>query len=276
MTLYNVCDYTREEKWLATALAEANLAIQADDRIVAQEFAHLWATQVVERLQLDQTSVWKFYKRTLAARWFGKPESKSFLPNWSPEQALQYASQFTDRSIRFSLFPLDIACHAESIRLPLEQRDKWYAILLEADNSTHMEMFPEQRQEALCFRRFSTLFQDEVYYEIGIGQAMYVFEAERGAHPLILASRMERPSPFLLEVRQPTRASGTAPLTIAELTENAQVFVSSSDDLLSYQCFCLCRFLGLDYVSIEGYFDPLSSARVVVDLDLPLDIVFML
>lgn len=33
-----------------------------------------------------------------------------------------------------------------------------------------------------CFRRFSLRYNEEVAYEMGFGQAMYVFEAERGQH----------------------------------------------------------------------------------------------
>jgi hypothetical protein len=64
--------------------------------------------------------------------------------------------------------------------------------------------------------------------------------------------------------------------TFQEIETKLRALIKTHDYQLACKCFGLCRMLGIDYVSIEGYWDPVRPRDVlVVDLDLPFDVVFM-
>ena len=123
----------------------------------ARDIAVGWANGVCDNLGLPIQPNWKFFKRELVAKWFGRPQNKKFSSGWDIDLALQYANQFTTRAVRFSLFPRDIACHASSYKLSQQNRDSWRSILLSVDNSIDMEMFPDAATStSVCFRRYSS------------------------------------------------------------------------------------------------------------------------
>ena len=269
---YIVYELTKEELWSQFANKRIAEAIAKDQWLKAQEIAIEWAGGICDRLGLINTGNWKFFKRSLVARWFGQVENKRFPPGWSVEEALQYASRFAGGSVRFSLFPEDIACHATSYRLPVDQREQWECIIAQTDNSVAMEMFPEaSTDDTICFRRYTTQFGETVSYEAGKGQAMFVFEQERGQHPVVSATKDGEGYIYARIVPEDHHNR-----TVQENEAKLRILIKTHDRGLASKCFGLCRMLGIDYVSIEGYFDPTGpSTLTIVDLDLPFDFVFM-
>lgn len=269
---FAIYEATKDELWFQFAEERITKAVAGDRWLKAQEIAIEWANGVCDRLGLANTGNWKFFKRNLVARWFGKVEKKRFPPGWSVEVALQYANSFTGRSVRFSLFPKDIACHATSFRLPLDKREQWKDIIAQAENSVAMEMFPESStDDTICFRRYTTRFGGEVFYEAGKGQAMFVFEQERGQHPVVLAKKKDEKYIYTRIV-----PAGNPNRTVQEIEAKLRNLIKTHDYGLTSKCFGICRILGIGYVLIEGYFDPTRPNNLsIVDLDLPFDFVFM-
>lgn len=269
---YITKDPTKEELLFQSYAEKISLAFEKRDRLKAQDLASEWASFICDKVGIGFQGVWKFFKRDLVAHWFGSPEKKRFSTGWSVEEVFEYASRFENRAIRFSLFPEDIACHAASHRLPLERKNEWKTILSKADNSLAMEMFPESStSDSICFRRFSTLFGEDIFYEAGTGQAMYVFESEQGSHPVIIAEKGD--IGFSYKRIIPNNANKK---TGYEIENKLRSMIKLHDSKISTICRNICRGLGIEYVSIEGYYDPMDGDRlVVVDLDLPFDAVFM-
>jgi len=271
---YILLDPTNEEIWFQYIETRIAIARSHDRAVLAQSLAIEWANGICDDLGISHTPVWKFFKRALVARWFGKPENRKFSPGWSYKDALEYANSFRGRSIRFSLFPEDIACHALSFRLPKKQQDEWYDIISQTDNSIAMEMFPEaSTDDTICFRRYTTQFGETIIYEAGTGQAMFVFEQERGEHPVVAATKHDKES-FVFTQSLPNESFYSM---AEEIETKLKHLIQTHDITLSSKCFGLCRKLGIEQISIEGYFDPTDPDKVlIVDLDLPFDFVFML
>lgn len=268
----SIYDATREDLWFQFADKRIADAIAKDQWLKAQEIAMEWANGICDQLGLAKIGNWKFFKRSLVARWFGQVENKKFLPGWSVEEALQYANSLTGRLVRFSLFPEDIACQATSYRLPADQREQWESIIAQADNSVAMEMFPETSTEgSICFRRYTTQYEEEVVYEAGKGQAMFVFEQEQSQHPVVSATKKDEGYVYARVVPEDHHD-----ITAQEIEAKLRSLIKTHDRGLASKCRGLCRTLGIDYVSIEGYFDPTRPNKLtIVDLDLPFDFVFM-
>jgi len=262
----------REELWFQFAKKRIAEAIARDQWLEAQKIATDWADGICDRLGLRKTSVWKFFKRSLVAQWFGQVENRRFQPGWSVEEALQYAKSFSGRSVRFSLFPEDLACHAASFRLPAEQEDRWRSIIAQVDNSVAMEMFPESStDDTICFRRYTMQFGEEVIYEAGKGQAMFVLEQEQGQHPVVSAEKKDGRYVYS-EINPGDKHSEE----VKEIKVKLRNLIETNDDELTRKCCRLCRALGIGWVCVEGYFDPTKpGSLVIVDLDLPFDFVFM-
>ena len=269
---YILYEPSREELWSQFAKKRIAEAITKDQWLKAQEIAIEWANGICDRLGLTNTGNWKLFKRSLVARWFGRLENKRFPAGWSVEEALQYANRFTGRSVRFSLFPENIACHATSYRLPLDHRERWEFIVAQADNSIAMEMFPEpSTEDTICFRRYTTQYGEGVVYEAGKGQAMFVFEQEQGQHPVVSATKDGEGYVYARVVPEDQHNR-----IALEIEAQLKSLIKTHDRRLASKCFGLCRMLGIDYVSIEGYFDPTKPDKLtIVDLDLPFDFVFM-
>jgi hypothetical protein len=269
---YKILDPSKEEALFNYFEILISNAIKYQHWEEAQLQANAWADEVCNHLGIQNPGVWKYFKRALVVRWFGKLENRRFPPNWSADDALEYARQFTNRSVRFSLFPKDIACHAESFKLPIEDTDSWQSIVESVDKSTDMEMFPEaSTKDSICFRRLTTVFGEDTHYEAGIGQAMFVFEQERGQHPIITANKSL--SDYTYDEILPKDTS----YTISNFIKSKlQLLIKYHESYLSHQSFGLCRMLGIEQSAIEGYFDyNYPEKLIIVDMDLPFDIAFM-
>jgi hypothetical protein len=181
---------SKAEASFAFALDGISSSVAAGDWKRARGLAKDWGIDVSRLLRIPQGQVWKEFKRHLAAHWFGRPEKRIFPPKWTVSDALAYARTFQGRNLRVSCFPEDIACHAKSIRLPANERKKWFSVLEALDRNILIEIFPESSTSSgICFRRFASAFGEDVFYEAGKGQAMAVFEAEQGKHPTVYARK---------------------------------------------------------------------------------------
>jgi len=269
---YLIYEPTMAESWFIHTVKRIRDSFLKDQTQNAQKIALEWAEGLSEKLGLPKTDVWKFFKRALIAKWFGKPENKRFPPGWSVNKALAYANSLSNSSMRFSIFPKDISCHAKSFLLPLDQKHNWKNILAQIDNSNSIEMFPEaSTPNTICFRRYTTMFGEEIIYEAGKGQAMYVFEQESGLHPIVSATRSN--NCYLFNSK---RLSNSSAGVVLEIENKLNQLIQRYDWELSAKCFGLCRSIGIEWISLEGYFNTdAPSSLLVVDLDLPFDFVFM-
>lgn len=234
----------------------------------AQRIAHGWAYEICNKLGVHYDGNWKFFKRTVVAKWFGTVENKRFESGWSVDEALRYADSFPGHTVRLSLFPNDIACHAKSFRLLSSHKEEWRKIIEQVDRSVPMEIFPEaSTAESICFRRFETKDKTELIYEAGKGQAMYVFEQEQGRHSIVAASRLAGKYTF-------SKRPGSEDLD--DIEGKLRGLIKSYNHEISRKCQRVFEVLGVDYLSIEGYFDPQrGNFLVIVDIDLPFDLAFM-
>jgi pyruvate,orthophosphate dikinase len=229
----------------------------------AREIAWKWAQEVSIRYGLTTAANWKFFKRDLAARWFGKNESRRFLPGWLTEEVVAYAEALrgAPNQTRFSVFPSTIACHAVSEVLPRTlSGEEWARRIDKVDRNSAIEVFQEQSSKKLCFR--AVLAEDVVRVEAGIGQAMYVFEQERGRHP-VLAEQLY-PSAHDL-------SSSSPPLDA--LRDELKRFVVESGDIVAGTMLAIEADLGCGWLGIEGYYAQ-HQQLVVCDIDLPFDLAF--
>lgn len=258
-----------EELWFESCKKMIDEAISKKQWLKAQNIAIAWAHQICRKWNLEETEVWKFFKRSVAVRWFGEVECKRFQPGWSSGEVFEYARSFRGRSLRLSLFPKKIACHATSLRLPAGRMDQWERIIAQADNSIAIEVFLESStSNSICFRRRSTQFGEEIVYEAGKGQAVYVFEQEQGQHPIVVARKSGTEFEFL-------RKSFESKEDI-EIEKKLKRLIKIHEDDLAIKSFCICSALGINYLSIEGYFDSTERDSIrIVDLDMPFDFVFM-
>jgi hypothetical protein len=107
-----------------------------------------------------------------------------------------------------------------------------------------------------------------VIYEAGEGQASFVFEQEQGKHSTVLAWRSGVKSRY-------ARKSGEDG-DCSAIEGKLRALIKKHENSLAMKSFCISNALGIDYLSIEGYFDPAKQDSIrIVDLDLPFDFVFM-
>lgn len=238
------------------------------DLLGARRMAFYWAECVTDKLGLAHFTSWKSFKRNIAERWFGRVERRTFPPGWNPDDVLKYVDDFSGIHVRVSLFKPHIACHASSVRLPGGTRQARRKFLQQLTNTCTIEVFPESSGPSkICFRRFSTLFGEDVFYEAAHGQAMNAFEMRQGRNAVGLALKASDGYHYTLE-RPVSGRSATVVKALSKL-------IAHHDAALGMASFGLCRTLGIEQVLAEGYFDREDNAVVIVDIDLPLDRVFM-
>jgi hypothetical protein len=210
------------------------------------------------------TRNWKVLKKWLVSAVFGDLAGRFIMPGWSADDVAGYARSLLAglQTIRISEFPSGISCHARCEVFDPNWIDlRLLEFVRTFDCSCTLHIFPQQDAEQTCFRVVHT--DGSLLVEAGWGQAMYVFEAERGRHPVALA-HAEAGDSFLLE------DSDDIP---AKVVDGLRAFLGAQCDWLHSMGGVLSRLLGVEQFAIEGYFDPrLPDRVVVVDIDLPLDI----
>lgn len=264
---YHKPEPTSEETWFLHCKKIIDNAMADNNIVYAMQIAYEWAELICEKLHINKENNWKFFKRAIVRKYFGENYlKKRFYKNWNYHDVLNFIQKYPDLNFRISIFPENIACHSKSIALPKSIKTSWKNILSDIDNSCEIEVFQEASDESsICFRRFSTIFGESITYEGGFGQAMYVFEEEQGKHPVLSARNSENGYSYF--------SSNDCP---KELYEKLSDLISSYDYYLHIKCKSICTLLGIEWVSIEGYYskeDP--SELIIVDIDLPFDYVFM-
>lgn len=222
--------------------------------------AWAWAREISAALELPSPANWKFFKRDCVAHWFGANPSRRFQPGWSLDEVAAYAETLraaTD-GVRFSLFPRAIACHAMSEVLPARgSAADWHRRLSLLDRTCSIEVFPQQSPAKMCFR--AVLQHSKVRVEAGLGQAMYVFEQERGRHRIASGELWPR-----------LGAEEVAP-NAERLDREFRQFKRDCGDTVAATLLAMQASLGVDWLGIEGYYAP-AERIVVCDADLPLDL----
>jgi|GEM_PF-2917227 len=215
-----------------------------------------WAREISEDLSLNWTGIWKFFKRDLTSRSFGQREARRFLPGWRSEEALDYAlflSSNFDSRIRYSVFPAEIACRATSEVFPLSATpETWRAVLDNLDQQVAVEIFPQQPVNRTAFR--AVLRDMNLSIEGAPGQAIDIFW-----------KAPQELSKFAFD-----GCSGVvSDLTGADSFK--ELFDSHLENLFT-QSQALRDYLGVDWISLEGYAGPeADNPLFIADLDLPLD-----
>lgn len=269
---YHVPEPTAAESWFRSFKQVVSDCDRWPGSDGARGLAFEWARGVSKAVRLRSWTGWKQFKRAVAARWFGEPERHIFLPEWQVDDVISYASTFGGRTLRASLFAPEIACHAQSTRLPPDPEMQKHSLGL-MDRSLVLEVFPESSSATgICFRRCGDCFGADVTYEAGLGQAMYVFESEQGEHSFVSVSQRDG---LRFVWKQVAGQKGTNQDTVI-IQNRLEGLMRRRGWELQAKVFGLCRGLGIEWVAVEGYYDPEEGHRVtVVDVDLPFDVLFM-
>lgn len=242
----------------------ATTAVRIGHTDLAAEAALKWFSIVAPMSDKDDMQNWKVLKKRLVSALFGELQGKFFAPNWDAEQVSSYAQNLMDgpETVRISQFPIGISCHARSEALESTWNDDQLRNFIAAfDNLATLHVFPQQNADQLCFR--AVFGAEGLLVEAGWGQAMYVFEAERGQHPIAVA-RLDTDGHFRFEHR--IAKSHKVMKGLKNLVSSHKRWLLGAGRIVS-------AMLGLEQFAIEGYFDPdVPSELKVVDMDLPLDI----
>jgi hypothetical protein len=210
----------------------------------------------------DAVRNWKVLKKWLVADLFGELPGRFFAPGWNSAAVAEHARELLagSTSVRVSAFTSEISCHARSELFDPNWSDNERAAFVDSfDRAATLHVFPQQDPDQLCFR--AVFVSGGVLIEAGWGQAMYVFEAERGRHPIVIA-RSETGSDFQFENAGQDR-----------LTRGLEALLAAKGAWLLGVSRTVSAVIGSDHFAIEGYFDPRTPERVaVVDMDLPLDV----
>lgn len=215
-----------------------------------------WAAGISADLGISWSGVWKFFKRDLVGLWFGEREVHRFMPPWKVADALEYALSIQERTgarIRFSVFPPDIACRAysETLTEPVDP-SAWQRQLAELKSNVPMELFPQQAQSRTAFR--AILRAQTLFIEGAPGQAIDVFWKA----PTDL---------FSLEYD-----GCTAEVRASESAQTFAGLLRQHMDQLFARAASLRDYLGVEWISVEGYAGPEPEAPLfVADVDLPVD-----
>jgi len=263
---YVIPEPSAAEAWFDTCNTLIEALLRRQDWGGARDAALVWAQGVSENHRCQTFGVWKLFKRSLVSRYFWRLEHRSFGPGWSPYDAVNYVEALAGRTMRVSVFPPTIACRAVSIRLPQTQKAATQ-LLARLDHQTPIDVFPESSLPgSICFRRYSRAFGEDTFYEAGEGQAMFVFEMEQGQHAIVSATNGATGFTYSWSV---------AGVSAVHIEAKMKRLVEDVDVAFRSKTFVCCRALGIDYVAIEGYFNPASAEPVIiVDIDLPFDYLF--
>lgn len=233
-------------------------------KMEAQDKAFEWLQEYERSLCITVPWNWKISKKQMVAHFFGKTPSIYLYYDDDLRKGIEFVVSHSDYKVRCSFHRYDTACHSESYRIninTLEWLKKIKDVMREKDI---IDIFTEcSTSKTTCFRRFSLQFNEEISYEMGYGQAMYVFETESGKHDVAGVSYKNNKWDW----REATDLL---------LTEYLKLLVGKHEQYLAMKTQCICYYLGIPQISIEGYFDTAKPDEppIIVDIDLPFDKVF--
>lgn len=244
------------------ALGQVVAARAIGRNALAQDVALRWFMSVCPPRPFPISRNWKVLKKLLVMCLFGELEGRFFPSPWRTEEIASYirSLDYPGRATRTSAFPNNISCHARSEIVSSDWSESELLRFLQTfDPDTTLHVFPQQHPEQMCFRVVYT--ETGLIVEAGWGQAMYVFEAERGQHPIIscqapLADGLAAP-----EIGVPVRLSSA----FGHFLGSRRGWLQAMHDVLP-------RLLGSKQLAIEGYFDANTGRDVIVDIDVPLDL----
>jgi phosphohistidine swiveling domain-containing protein len=240
----------------------ATAAARSGRSALAARSALVWLSGAAPMNGDDAVRNWKVLKKWLVADLFGELPGRFFAPGWNSAAVAEHARELLagSTSVRVSAFTSEISCHARSELFDPNWSDNERAAFVDSfDRAATLHVFPQQDPDQLCFR--AVFVSGGVLIEAGWGQAMYVFEAERGRHPIVIA-RSETGSDFQFENAGQDR-----------LTRGLEALLAAKGAWLLGVSRTVSAVIGSDHFAIEGYFDPRTPERVaVVDMDLPLDV----
>lgn len=228
---------------------------------VDQSAAFDWARARASQFRMHEPRNWKLFKRDLLARFCPTPPTYRFASPWHVADVVEHAASLSGGTVRCSAFPPDIACHAVSVVLPTDRRGSWPSLVGSLDPDADLEVFVEQARDQMCWRLVRSDAGCTV--EAGRGQAMYVFEAERGRHPTVIGSWKADGSEFAVTE------------TDTELGASLARFLDSCGAELGALVQSIAAQLNLNVFALEGYHRDGTTSFVVCDLDLPMDRAFM-
>jgi hypothetical protein len=265
-SLYLTPSPSTVEAWFSFCAIQIENARRSNNSLLAMEIAYDWADYVSNKIDIKFQNNWKLFKKEIIKRYFGNYLGRKFKTGWSVDDVLTFLNQYDNIDFRISLFPTDIACHSISVALPFKDKVNWHYILSELNNKTDIEVFQQaSSNNTICFRRFTTLFGEEIKYECGYGQAMDVFENEQGHHEIISVSKNNNCY----------KQKNIVPNS-SELYNRLFSLIQSHDSYLHMKSKFLCRQLGIEWLSLEGYYNSSTNKKpLIVDIDLPFDYVFM-
>lgn len=244
--------------------ARATAAARAGRTELAAELALEWFSVACPLANNQVTQNWKVLKKRLVGALFGELAGRFFMPDWAAEDVAAYVQSLLmgPDIVRISAFPREISCHARSQTFDRSwSAEQILEFVRTFDSESALHVFPQQDANQLCFR--AVYADGNFLVEAGWGQAMYVFETERGSHPAAVASA---------KAGGQFRVEGERVVT-PEIADGLRTLIAAHGDWLCSMGYVISRLIGVDEFAVEGYFDSRSPDRVVVvDIDLPLDI----
>lgn len=230
----------------------------------AQIAAFEWLQEYVRPFCITVPWNWKILKKQIASYYFGKIPSIQFHYGEDIERGVDFVKSHPNQNIRCSLHKYNTACHSISFRINDSNLELLSKIRESMSDKDVINIFIEcSNSSTTCFRRVSQQYNETVSYEMGYGQAMYVFETERGKHDVAGGNFSNGIWKF---------EKSTDPMLI----EHLKRLVRYHEEFLAIKTRCICYFLGIPQISIEGYFNITTPSLPpkVIDIDLPFDRAF--
>ena len=230
----------------------------------AQNEAFKWLQEYENRLCISVPWNWKIAKKQIASFYFGKPPSVQLHYQDNIEIGIEFIRQNANKNLRCSYHKFDTACHSTSWKINPKSIEWIKEIKSGMSEKDIIDIFAEcSTSTSTCFRRMSLQYNEEIAYEMGYGQAMYVFETERGQH----------------DVSSLTMNNGLQKWNRSiddDLTRYLEVLIENHESHFAMKTHNICYYLGVPQISIEGYFETTHSSEkpVIVDIDLPFDRAF--
>ena len=175
-----------------------------------------------------------------------------------------FKNLYSNSVLRMTIHKNSEACHSKSVALNYGEEIKQFSSELnQLGTQDCIVVFPESSgPNTICFRCAVNDFGQEIYFEAGFGQAYLTFENERGLHPTASMQKNKSSKQYCVN------GDKSLILCLRNLIEQYGVYLTLTANRM-------CRLLGMDYISIEGYYDyKEKSCPIIVDCDLPFDKVF--
>jgi hypothetical protein len=228
------------------------------DLDLARSIALNW----IKKFHRNRVNNWKLIKKEIVGKCFGFLEGKYFKEGWKNKDIIGEINLIISSGNipRCSEFRNDISCHSKSIAFDSKKTGQaLYSIIELFSKSSVIHIFPQQSSSDTCFRLI--LNDDQFFIEIGIGQAINVFEN----NDISTTSFKAFGSHQLKNITYSGKDQ--------YLKQKLDLFINIHLEKLIVKSKQLSFDLGLTSIGIEGYFNEKSDAKVkIVDIDIPLDI----